>query len=88
MNTNPNALPSSTPEFTFAAGVNRIAATLGPNELGNTGQVNGPNPAPILSAIPFLPTSSIIPILITGMVITISLRTCNIQLMVLLPMRT
>lgn len=34
VNTNPNALPSSTPDFTFAAGANRIAATLGPNELG------------------------------------------------------
>ena len=34
VNTNPNALPSSTPDFTFAAGANRVAATLGPNELG------------------------------------------------------
>ena len=34
VNTNPNALPSSTPDYTFAAGANRIAATLGPNELG------------------------------------------------------
>jgi len=34
INTNPNALPSSTPDYTFAAGANRIAATLGPNELG------------------------------------------------------
>jgi hypothetical protein len=35
VNTNPNALPSSTPDFTFAAGTNRIAGTLGPNELGS-----------------------------------------------------
>lgn len=35
VNTNPNALPSSTPDFTFAAGANRVAATLGPNELGS-----------------------------------------------------
>jgi hypothetical protein len=35
VNTNPNALPSSTPEFTFAAGTNRTAALLGPNELGS-----------------------------------------------------
>ena len=35
MNTNPNTLPSSTPDFTFAAAANRIAATLGPNELGS-----------------------------------------------------
>ena len=34
VNTNPNALPSSTPDFTFAAAANRVAATLGPNELG------------------------------------------------------
>ena len=34
VNTNPNALPSSTPDYTFAAGANRVAATLGPNELG------------------------------------------------------
>ena len=34
INTNPNTLPSSTPDYTFAAGANRIAATLGPNELG------------------------------------------------------
>jgi hypothetical protein len=34
VNTNPNALPSSTPDYTFAAGANRIAANLGPNELG------------------------------------------------------
>jgi len=34
VNTNPNSLPSSTPDFTFAAAANRIAATLGPNELG------------------------------------------------------
>jgi hypothetical protein len=34
VNTNPNALPSSTPDYTFAAGANRIAATLGANELG------------------------------------------------------
>jgi hypothetical protein len=34
INTNPNALPSSTPDYTFAAGANRIAGTLGPNELG------------------------------------------------------
>jgi hypothetical protein len=35
VNTNPNSLPSSTPDFTFTAGVNRTAATLGPNELGS-----------------------------------------------------
>ena len=35
VNTNPNALPSSTADFTFAAGANRTAATLGPNELGS-----------------------------------------------------
>ncbi len=35
VNTNPNALPTSTPDFTFAAGANRVAATLGPNELGS-----------------------------------------------------
>lgn len=35
VNTNPNALPSSTPDFTFAAAANRVAATLGPNELGS-----------------------------------------------------
>jgi len=34
VNTNPNALPSSTPDYTFAAAANRIASTLGPNELG------------------------------------------------------
>ena len=34
VNTSPNTLPSSTPDYTFAAGANRIAATLGPNELG------------------------------------------------------
>ena len=34
VNTNPNSLPSSTPDYTFAAAANRIAATLGPNELG------------------------------------------------------
>jgi len=34
VNTNPNALPSSTPDYTFAAAANRIAANLGPNELG------------------------------------------------------
>jgi hypothetical protein len=34
VNTNPNALPSSTPDYTFAAGVNRVASNLGPNELG------------------------------------------------------
>src|SRR5215211_7349521 len=34
VNTNPNALPSSTPDFTFAAGANRMAASLGANELG------------------------------------------------------
>jgi len=34
INTSPNTLPSSTPDYTFAAGANRIAATLGPNELG------------------------------------------------------
>lgn len=34
VNTNPNSLPSSTPDYTFAAGANRVAATLGPNELG------------------------------------------------------
>ena len=34
VNTNPNALPSSTPDYTFAAAANRIAATLGHNELG------------------------------------------------------
>jgi len=35
VNTNPNALPSSTPDFTFAAAANRTASTLGPNELGS-----------------------------------------------------
>ncbi len=35
VNTNPNSLPSSTPDFTFAAAANRIAATLGPNEIGS-----------------------------------------------------
>src|SRR5688572_18832490 len=35
VNTNPNSLPSSTPDYTFAAAANRIAATLGPNELGS-----------------------------------------------------
>ncbi len=35
VNTNPNDLPSSTPDFTFAAGANRTAATLGPNEIGS-----------------------------------------------------
>jgi Starch-binding associating with outer membrane len=35
VNTNPNALPSSTPDYTFAAAANRIAGTLGPNELGS-----------------------------------------------------
>jgi hypothetical protein len=34
INTNPNALPSSTPDFVFAGATNRVAATLGPNELG------------------------------------------------------
>ena len=34
VNTSPNTLPSSTPDFTFAAATNRIASTLGPNELG------------------------------------------------------
>src|SRR6187397_805105 len=34
VNTNPNALPSSTPDYTFAAAANRIASNLGPNELG------------------------------------------------------
>lgn len=35
VNTSPNSLPSSTPDFVFTAGVNRTAATLGPNELGS-----------------------------------------------------
>lgn len=35
VNTNPNALPSSTPDFTFTAGTNRTAGTLGANELGS-----------------------------------------------------
>src|SRR6185369_6176440 len=35
INTSPNTLPSSTPDFVFTAGVNRTAATLGPNELGS-----------------------------------------------------
>jgi hypothetical protein len=35
VNTNPNALLSSTPDYTFTAGVNRTAATLGANELGS-----------------------------------------------------
>lgn len=35
VNTNPNSLPSSTPDFTFAAAANRVAGTLGPNELGS-----------------------------------------------------
>ncbi len=35
VNTNPNSLPSSTPDFTFAAAANRVASTLGPNELGS-----------------------------------------------------
>src|ERR1044071_4508951 len=34
VNTSPNSLPSSTPDFTFAAAANRIASNLGPNELG------------------------------------------------------
>ena len=34
VNTNPKALPSSTPDYTFAAAANRIASNLGPNELG------------------------------------------------------
>ena len=34
VNTSPNTLPSSTPDYTFAAAANRIAGTLGPNELG------------------------------------------------------
>ena len=34
VNTSPNTLPSSTPDFTFAAAANRIAGNLGPNELG------------------------------------------------------
>jgi hypothetical protein len=34
VNTNPNSLPSSTPDYTFAAAANRIASNLGPNELG------------------------------------------------------
>jgi len=34
VNTSPNTLPSSTPDFTFAAATNRIAGNLGPNELG------------------------------------------------------
>jgi hypothetical protein len=35
INTSPNTLPTSTPEFLFASAANRIAATLGPNELGS-----------------------------------------------------
>lgn len=35
INTNPNSLPSSTPDYVFAAATNRVAATLGPNELGS-----------------------------------------------------
>ena len=35
INTNPNSLPTSTPDFLFAAAANRIASTLGPNELGS-----------------------------------------------------
>jgi hypothetical protein len=35
VNTSPNSLPSSTPDFTFAAATNRVAATLGPNETGS-----------------------------------------------------
>ena len=35
VNTNPNSLLSSTPDFTFTSGVARTAATLGPNELGS-----------------------------------------------------
>jgi hypothetical protein len=34
VNTSPNTLPTSTADFTFASATNRIAATLGPNELG------------------------------------------------------
>lgn len=34
VNTSPNSLPSSTPDYTFAAAANRIAGSLGPNELG------------------------------------------------------
>ena len=34
VNTSPNTLPSSTPDFTFAAAANRIAGSLGANELG------------------------------------------------------
>ncbi len=35
VNTNPNELPSSTPNFVFTGATNRIAASLGPNELGS-----------------------------------------------------
>jgi hypothetical protein len=35
VNVNPNALPSSTPDYTFTAGVNRVAASLGANETGS-----------------------------------------------------
>lgn len=35
INTNPNQLPTSTPDFVFTAAVNRTAAILDPNELGS-----------------------------------------------------
>lgn len=35
INTNPNELPTSTPDFVFTAAVNRTAATLDPNEVGS-----------------------------------------------------
>src|SRR5688572_27236924 len=35
INTNPNELPTSTPDFVFTAAVNRTAGILDPNELGS-----------------------------------------------------
>jgi hypothetical protein len=35
INTNPNQLPTSTPDFLFTSGANRLAAILDPNELGS-----------------------------------------------------
>ena len=35
INTNPNQLPTSTPDFVFTAAANRTAAILDPNEIGS-----------------------------------------------------
>ena len=35
INTNPNQLPTSTPNFVFTSGVSRLAAYLDPNEVGS-----------------------------------------------------